>query len=180
MRKPILSVLGGVLILAAAGQAAMLMDGVSRLAANAVPSEMMAGCTDVPEAVALADTLQERSQRLDGYMQELSRRKAEIAFAEKQLTERLTELRKVKQQLAQHDAGQREAVDNDIGRLIAVYDQMKPEQAAMVLSNLPPDFAAQILVRVQPETGARIMAAVEPGQAAVLTSYMGAVTAAAK
>ena len=41
MRKPILSVLGGVLILAAAGQAAMLMDGVSRLAANAVPSEMM-------------------------------------------------------------------------------------------------------------------------------------------
>ena len=79
-----------------------------------------------------------------------------------------------------HDAGQREAVDNDIGRLIAVYDQMKPEQAAMVLSNLPPDFAAQILVRVQPETGARIMAAVEPGQAAVLTSYMGAVTTAAR
>ncbi len=93
MRKPILSVLGGVLILAAAGQAVMLVDGVSRLAANAVPSEMMAGCTDVPEAVALADTLRERSQRLDGYMQDLARRKAEIAFAEKQLTERLIELR---------------------------------------------------------------------------------------
>ena len=60
MRKPILSVLGGVLVLAAAGQAVMLMDGVSRLAANAVPSEMMAGCTDVPEAVALADTLREQ------------------------------------------------------------------------------------------------------------------------
>lgn len=180
MRKPILSVLGGVLILVAAGQAAMLMDGVSRLAANAVPSEIMAGCTDVPEAVVLADTLHERSQRLDRYMKELERRKSEITFAEKQLTERLTELRKVKQQLAQRDAGQREAVDNDINRLIAVYDQMKPEQAASVLSNLPPDFAAQILVRVQPENGARIMAAVEPGQAAVLTSYMGAVTAAAR
>ncbi len=55
MRKPILSFLGGVMILAAAGQAVMLMDGVSRLSANAEPSALMAGCTDVPEAVALAD-----------------------------------------------------------------------------------------------------------------------------
>ena len=45
---------------------------------------------------------------------------------------------------------------------------------------LPPDFAAQILARVQPETGARIMASVEPGQAAVLTSYMGAIRAVEK
>ncbi|WP_245948682.1 MotE family protein [Paracoccus lutimaris] len=172
--------IGGILVLAAAGQAVMLMDGFSRLTANAEPSELMAGCTDVPEAVALAETLRERSLRLDGYMKELDRKKAEINFAEKQLTEKLVELRKVKQQLAQRDAGQRQSVTEDISRLIAVYDQMKPEQAAMVLSNLPPDFAAQILVRVQPETGARIMASVEPGQAAVLTSYMGAVRAAAK
>ncbi|MFO1138050.1 MAG: hypothetical protein U1E41_03065 [Paracoccus sp. (in: a-proteobacteria)] len=180
MRRPVLSVLGGILVLAAAGQAVMLMDGFSRLAANAEPSEMMAGCTDIPEAVTLAETLRERSLRLDGYMQELDRKKAEIAFAEKQLTEKLVELRKVKQQLADRDAGQRQSVTEDISRLIAVYDQMKPEQAAVVLSNLPPDFAAQILVRVQPETGARIMASVEPGQAAILTSYMGAVRAAAK
>ncbi len=86
-------------------------------------------------------------------------------------------MRKLKQQSAQRGAGQRQAQNEDIARLIAVYDQMKPEQAAMVLSNLPPDFAAQILSRVQPETGARIMASVEPGQAAVLTSYMGAIRA---
>jgi flagellar motility protein MotE (MotC chaperone) len=180
MRKPILSIFGGMLVLAAAGQVVMLMDGTSRLTANAKPSEVMAGCTDVPEAVALAETLRERSLRVDAYMQDLERKKAEIASAEKQLTEKLVELRKIKQQLAQRDAGQRQAVDDDIGRLIAVYDQMKPEQAAMVLSNLPPDFAAQILVRVQPETGARIMASVEPGQAAVLTSYMGAIRAKAE
>ena len=166
MRKPILSIFGGMLVLAAAGQVVMLMDGTSRLTANAKPSEVMAGCTDVPEAVALAETLRERSLRVDAYMQDLERKKAEIASAEKQLTEKLVELRKIKQQLAQRDAGQRQAVDDDIGRLI--------------LSNLPPDFAAQILVRVQPETGARIMASVEPGQAAVLTSYMGAIRAKAE
>lgn len=180
MRKPILSFLGGVMILAAAGQAVMLMDGVSRLSANAEPSALMAGCTDVPEAVALADTLRERALRIDRYMQDIDRRKAEIAFAERQLTEKLVELRKLKQQIAQGNQGQSQAQGEDIARLIAVYDQMKPEQAAMVLSNLPPDFAAQILARVQPETGARIMASVEPGHAAVLTSYMGAIRAARK
>ena len=139
MRRPVLSVLGGILVLAAAGQAVMLMDGFSRLAANAEPPEMMAGCTDIPEAVTLAETLRERSLRLDGYMQELDRKKAEIAFAEKQLTEKLVELRKVKQQLADRDAGQRQSVTEDISRLIAVYDQMKPEQAAVVLSNMLAD-----------------------------------------
>jgi len=178
MPRPILSLLGGMMVLAAAGQAVMLIDGLPRLSARAEPSELMAGCTDVPEAVALAETLRERALRIDRYMQELDRRKAEIALAEKQLTERLVELRKLKQQLADRTRGQAQAQTQDIARLIAVYDQMKPEQAAMVLSNLPPDFAAQILTRVQPETGARIMASVEPGHAAVLTSYMGAIAAA--
>lgn len=177
MRKPVLSLLGGVLILAAAAQAVMLLDGTSRLVANAEPTELMAGCMDVPEAVALADTLKDRALRVDRYLQELARKRAEIAFAEKQLAERLVELRKLKQQSVQRDAGQRQAQNEGIARLIAVYDQMKPEQAAMVLTNLPPDFAAQILARVQPETGARIMASVEPGHAAVLTSYMGAIRA---
>ncbi|WP_017999316.1 hypothetical protein [Paracoccus sp. N5] len=177
MRRPLLSFLGGVMVLAAAGQAVMLMDGFSRLTAHAEPSELMSGCTDVPEAVALADTLRERSLRIDRYMQDMQRRKDEIATAEKQLTEKLVELRKLKQQIGSNEQGYAQAQNDDIARLIAVYDQMKPEQAAMVLSNLPPDFAAQILARVQPETGARIMASVEPGQAAVLTSYMGAIRA---
>ncbi|GLK66354.1 MotE family protein [Paracoccus kondratievae] len=177
MSRPLLSFLGGVMVLAAAGQAVMLMDGVSRLTANAEPAKLMAGCTDVPEAVTLAETLRERALRIDRYMQDIDRRKAELAAAEKQLTEKLIELRKLKQQIAQSDQSQNRAQSDDISRLIAVYDQMKPEQAAMVLSNLPPDFAAQILVRVQPETGARIMASVEPGHAAILTSYMGAIRA---
>ncbi|ATQ55131.1 MotE family protein [Paracoccus yeei] len=174
MRRRVLPVLGAVLTLGAAAQAVMLVDGPARLRANAEPAELMAGCTDVPEAVALADTLRQRGLRIERYMQDIDRQKAELAVAQKQLTDRLIELRK---QISDHDSGVRQAQTDDISRLIAVYDQMKPEQAAVVLSNLPPDFAAQILVRVQPETGARIMAAVEPGQAAVLTSYMGSVRA---
>lgn len=177
MRRHVLSVLGGVLVLAAAAQAVALIDGTSRLRAHAEPAKLLEGCSDVPEAVALADTLRERGLRIERYMQDIDRRKAELATAERQLTEKLVELRKLRQQIRDNDSNVSRAQTDDIARIIAVYDQMKPEQAAVVLSNLPPDFAAQILARVQPETGARIMASVEPGQAALLTSYMGAIRA---
>lgn len=150
------------------------MGGTAQLRANAEPATLLEGCSDIPEAVALAETLQLRGLRIETYLKDIDRRKAEIAAAEQSLSEKLAELQKLRQSVRDQRERQTGAQNDEIARIIALYDQMKPEQAAMVLSNLPPDFAAQILVRVQPETGARIMAAVEPAQAAVLTSYMGA------
>lgn len=177
MPRPLLQLAGGVIALVAAIQAVALLGGASRLRAHAEPAALLEGCSDVPEAVALAETLHQRGQRIERYMQDIERRKSELAAAETQITQKLVELRRVRQQLRERDDTVGQAQSDDIARIIALYDQMKPEQAAMVLSNLPPDFAAQILVRVEPQTGARIMASVEPGQAAVLTSYMGALRA---
>ena len=83
-------------------------------------------------------------------------------------------LRQQKSGIQTRRDGASQAVREDIDRLVAVYDQMKPAEAAAVLTNLPADFAAEILMRVQPETGARIIASVEPRQAALLTAQMGA------
>lgn len=143
-------------------------------AARAGSGDLLQGCTDVPEAVALATELRDRALRIERYMEALDARKAEIATAEAALRARATELRQQKSGLATRRDGTSRAVREDIDRLIAVYDQMKPAEAAAVLTNLPPDFAAEILMRVQPQTGARIIAAVEPRQAALLTAQMGA------
>ncbi|HRO15266.1 MAG TPA: hypothetical protein PLL33_09525, partial [Paracoccus sp. (in: a-proteobacteria)] len=101
-------------------------------------------------------------------------RKDEIAAAEARLKTRLVELREAKKALADSRSGQQAGTDRGIGRLIAIYDAMKPAEAARVMTALPPDFAAEILARVQPETGARIIAAIEPAQAAMLTAHLGA------
>lgn len=177
MPRPLLQMAGGIIALVAAVQAVSLMDGMSRLRAHAEPTALLDGCDDVPEAVILAETLHQRGLGIERYMQDIDRRKAELATAEAEITQKLVELRRIRQQLRESDDTTGQAQSDDIARIIALYDQMKPEQAAMVLSNLPPDFAAQILVRVEPQTGARIMASVEPAQAAVLTSYMGALRA---
>lgn len=144
------------------------------LSAVAEPPELLEGCGDVPEAVALAEELRDRALRIERYMASIDSRKADLLQAETTLRERLAELRALKGAASARRDGDTEAVRGDIDQLIAVYDQMKPAEAAAILTNLPADFAAEILVRVRPETGARIIAAVEPRQAALLTAQMGA------
>lgn len=148
---------------------------LSRLfAAFAEPPGLLQGCGDVPEAVALAEELRDRALRIERYMESIEAKKAELAEAEQTLRQRLTELKSHKGGIQSRRNLSTEAVRNDIDRLVAVYDQMKPDEAAAVLTNLPADFAAEILMRVRPEAGARIIASVEPRQAALLTAQMGA------
>nr|WP_256447673.1 hypothetical protein [Paracoccus marinaquae] len=107
-------------------------------------------------------------------MASIDARKEELVEAETTLRQRLSELKAQKGGTRLRRDTASEAVRQDIDRLVAVYDQMKPAEAAAVLTNLPADFAAEILMRVRPETGARIIASVEPRQAALLTAQMGA------
>lgn len=141
--------------------------------ALAAPGALLGGCTDVPEAVALAETLRLRGIAVDRVLADLDRRKDDLAAAEQQLIRRLTALKQAKASVGDartaHDSGTAAGIE----RLIAVYDAMKPADAAMILAALPPDFAAEILARVQPDAGARIIARIEPAHAAVLTAHMG-------
>ncbi|WP_134724871.1 MotE family protein [Paracoccus luteus] len=174
MSKPVLIATGLALAAAVGLQAARALDVDAGLTAQAAPTALLDGCGDVPEAVALADSLRLRGIAVDRALADLDRRKAEIAAAEARLKTRLFQLREARAAMAGDTAARRAGADLGIERLISVYDAMKPAEAATVLAALPPDFAAEILMRVQPETGARIIAAVDPGQAAILTTHMGA------
>lgn len=171
-RRSLLPLFGGFFLLAGAAQVA----GMVELPARAAGAEggLLAGCTDIPEAVDLAALLDLRAQRLERFKAELARQRADIAVAEGTLTLKLRQLKALRDAEGAGRGAMRQAVSDDIDRLVAVYDQMKPAEAAAILSNLPPDFAAEILMRVEPGTGARIIAAVDPGQAAILTTHMGA------
>ncbi|MBU2956823.1 hypothetical protein Q4511_14875 [Paracoccus sp. 1_MG-2023] len=173
MRRRILPALGMALALPALALVANARMP-DLLSAVAEPPELLEGCSDVPEAVALAEELRDRALRIERYMASIETQKAELAQAETTLRERLAELRTQKGAITAGRQGDTQAVRTDIDKLIAVYDQMKPAEAAAILTNLPADFAAEILMRVRPEAGARIIAAVEPRQAALLTAQMGA------
>lgn len=172
MRRPLMW--AGALALAAAGVAASRGDVIAaQLRAEAGQTPLLQGCTDVPEAVALADTLRQRGIAVDRALADLDRRKQELAVAEQRIKTRLDALKSAKAALGDAKGAQAAGTAQGIEHLIAVYDAMKPVDAATIISALPPDFAAEILARVQPENSARIIASIEPGQAAVLTARMG-------
>ena len=54
------------------------------------------------------------------------------------------------------------AAENDIGRLTAVYENMKPDQAAALFRLMEPSFAAGFLGRMRPDSAAAILAGLEP------------------
>ncbi len=174
MRKHILPLIALAFAIPSGVALLQAQDMPKMFAAFAEPPALLQGCGDVPEAVALASELRDRALRIERYMQTIDEKKAELAAAEATLRTRLAELKAQKSGIRSRGDQSTEAVRQDIDRLVAVYNQMKPAEAAAVLTNLPPDFAAEILMRVQPETGARIIASVEPRQAALLTAQMGA------
>lgn len=175
MRRALLPTLG--LIFALPLCAALLQvpgRAASLLAFAAPPPELMKGCGDVPEAVALAEELRDRGLRVERYLQAVDRRERDLEAAEGRVRARLVELKAMKASVQAGETRRSTTLQSDIDRLVAVFDKMKPSEAAAVLTNLPSDFAAEILMRVESEVGARIMAAVDPNQAAILTTHMGA------
>ncbi|MDO5648393.1 MotE family protein [Paracoccus sp. (in: a-proteobacteria)] len=174
MSKSALSILTLAFGLPAAAALWQGQDMARFFAAEAEPTTLLQGCGDVPEAVALAEELRDRALRIERYMVAMDDKKAELATSQASLREYLAQLRAIRDSQHRATSGESEAVRSDIEKLVAVYDRMKPAEAAAVLTNLPADFAAEILMRVQPENGARIIANVEPRQAALLTAQMGA------
>lgn len=172
MRKATIWAAGALMLVGTGALAVRAMVAEAALAESAPPA-LLNGCGDIPEAVALADMLRQRQAALDRTLADLDRRKAELVSAEGRLTDRLVELRKTREAIARSTTTNKAGRDAGISRLIAVYDAMKPAEAAQVIAALPPDFAAEILARVQPDNSARIIAAIEPTQAAILTARMG-------
>lgn len=171
-KRRILPFFAAAFVLAGAAQLASLV--LAHAAAEDAVHPLVAGCEGIPEAVALGERLVLRADRVDRYLAELDRKRAEIAAAEAQLTRKLEELRAVSASPAARQTAQAEAVDDDIRRMVAIYDVMKPAEAAGIMAHLPPGYAAEILMRVGPENGARIVGALDPETAAVVTAHMGA------
>lgn len=151
------------------------MTDVVSFDAQAEGVDLLRGCGDIPEVVALTERFRVRALRVDRYLQELNQKEQEIRSAEK-------DLHSVLSKISQHRAGSGlkkkidpdpESVKEDIARLVSVYDQMKPEMAANIMENLPPEFSAEILMRIQPENSAKIIASISANHAATLTTYMG-------
>ncbi len=110
----------------------------------------------VPPA-ALAEALSLREDRLTLREAALNDRQAALALADQAITERLAKLEAMEAKLRETLALADGAAEADIERLTAVYQAMKPKDAAALFEAMSPEFAAGFLGRMAPESAAAIL-----------------------
>ena len=127
-----------------------------------VPASAEQGATDLAAAVGLMSELQTRERQLEAREAALADRLQALAVSEDRIREHLAALEDAEERLEATLARVTGASEADITRLVAVYEAMRPEQAAALFAEMAPEFAAGFLARMRPEAAAAVLAGLEP------------------
>jgi flagellar motility protein MotE (MotC chaperone) len=130
-------------------------DGAGAQAADGAAAET-AGCAPPPAEVARA--LSAREDALVAAELRMAEREAALALGEEVLGARIADLVAAEERLAATIARVDGAAEADLARLTAVYENMKPKEAALLFEEMAPDFAAGFLARMRPDAAAGILA----------------------
>jgi flagellar motility protein MotE (MotC chaperone) len=148
-------------------------DGSSADEHAAMEGEMAEAGTSCPLPPAeLAASLLEREGRLASQEAAIADREAALALADEAITLRLDELKKAEEALRATLAMADGAAAEDIARLVAVYETMKPKDAARLFDAMDAEFAAGFLGNMRPDAAAAIMAGMNPEKAYAVTAIL--------
>lgn len=111
---------------------------------------------------ALSEALGLREDRLVVREAALEDRLAALALAEAAISERMAEMQAMEEELRTTLALADRAAEKDIDKLTAVYQAMKPKEAAALFEAMSPEFAAGFLARLSPDSAAAILSAMSP------------------
>jgi flagellar motility protein MotE (MotC chaperone) len=134
--------------------AAQPVDAVDGLAEVAPPPPR-----DIQKVL---DALQTRETRVAEAERQVRLRMAALEEAERAIEACLMDLREAEGALCETLALADKAADKDIERLVAVYENMKPKEAAALFETIQPSFAAGFLGRMHPLAAAGVMAGLTP------------------
>ena len=119
--------------------------------------------TDItPELLKLLEEAKKKEQALLEREAALDARIQTLNLVEAAVQEDLARLERAEADLRATMALADEAAENDIIRLTAVYENMKPDQAAALFQLMEPSFAAGFLGRMRSDSAAAILAGLEP------------------
>lgn len=124
-----------------------------------------AECVGDDEISELLALLQEREGVLDDREATLAHRLQALAVAEEQIARNMAALEQAEASLSATMALASTAAEDDLTRLTAVYENMKPKEAAEVFAAMDPKFAAGFLGRMRADAAAAIMAGLTPDAA---------------
>lgn len=154
------------LLLAASG-ALRVGSGIGTALANAaaetpVPANAAQSCPATP--LALAEALAAREGQIGAREAALADRMAALALAEAAIKARMDAMTAAETSLKKTLQIADGAAEADLTRLTAVYEAMKPADAASLFGEMAPEFAAGFLGRMTPGAAAAVMSGMDPAK----------------
>jgi len=153
-------------VLLASGGAFRLASGVGidlLSMATAEPSATLVRCPLPP--AALLDSLAKREAQVKAQDSAAAERLAALDLADQAINQRLAELQSAEAELKKTVAMADGASEKDLAQLTAVYEAMKPADAAALFQTMSSEFAAGFLGRMQPAAAAEILTGLKPDKA---------------
>lgn len=131
-----------------------------------------AACDPTADNTALRAALQTREERVATREAQLEDRLQAMHVAEAEITERLAQLQAAQTSLADTISVADGAAEEDLSQLTAVYENMKPQDAAALFETMEADFSAGFVGRMRPEIAAAIMARLAPETAYAISAIL--------
>lgn len=154
--------LGSASVRATIGAGQAMANAVDPISPSPEPSSTCEPPSDLKDVLA---ALQSRERRLDLQQEQIAARMQALAQADIELENKLTRLAEAEESLRATVALTETAAEDDIIRLVSVYEAMKPKEAALLFEEMEPEFAAGFLGRMRPDAAAGVMAGLSPQSA---------------
>ena len=138
---------------------------VTALKDRVVPQPVPAQCAVPDDIAAIMAALQSRQDTLDQKENQLLTLEQSLGLARTQIEANLIRLEKAENELSATISATKEAAESDLARLTAVYQNMKPKDAASLFGTMDPEFAAGFIGRMRPDAAAKIMTGLDPDTA---------------
>ncbi|MFT6424458.1 MAG: flagellar motility protein MotE (MotC chaperone) [Celeribacter sp.] len=133
---------------------------------------------DVATATLLA-SLQKRDAQISKNEKTLSQKMKAFDLARIEFTKNLAALQDAEKRLAATMTIASSAAQEDLDKLTAVYESMKPKDAAALFEQMSPDFAAGFLGRMRSDVAASVLAGLKPETAYTISVILAGRNASA-
>jgi flagellar motility protein MotE (MotC chaperone) len=132
------------------------------------PAAVDAGCSPAAPEELLA-AIRERELQLERDAERLAERRQTLNVAEAKLAEQLAAFEEAQAGLEETLALADGAAERDIAQMTAVYERMKPEDAARIVERMELSFASGLLVRMNPDSAAQVLTGMDADRAYAIT-----------
>lgn len=149
----------------AAGDLPVIRDG----AGEAIP--LVDSTVGVSQGL-LVERLGERREQLDARQAELDMRLALVEAAEQRLDERTAELKALETRINAMVDQQKAAEEAQFKALVAMYEAMKPKEAAQIFDQLEISVLTRVAQAMSPKKMGPVMARMDPARAKTLTTVL--------